>query len=106
LLSCGHNLFKQTLSLLLLITLVEGKKISKKTVDPTDFDKEITPVIEKMNSVLGGVDKTVEIKIVGSIADKDEVDTIKGITEVFIIERRIRNIFEKIEQERPVIAEV
>ena len=33
-----------------------------------------------------------EIKIVGSIGDSDEVDTIKRITEVFIIEQRIKDL--------------
>ena len=33
-----------------------------------------------------------EIKIVGSVADKDEVHQIKNITEVFLIEQRIRNL--------------
>lgn len=33
-----------------------------------------------------------EIKIVGSIGDHDDLTTIKRITEVFIIERRIKNL--------------
>jgi len=33
-----------------------------------------------------------QIKIVGSIGDHDEVDTIKKITEVFIIESRIKSL--------------
>ena len=40
-----------------------------------------------------------EIKIVGSIADKDEVHIIKNITEVFLIERRIRNLLDEDEEE-------
>ncbi|MCX6665697.1 MAG: hypothetical protein NT038_06530 [Euryarchaeota archaeon] len=41
-----------------------------------------------------------EIKIVGSIGDRDEVDTIKRITEVFIIERRIKNLVYPQESEK------
>ena len=33
-----------------------------------------------------------ELKIVGSIAEKDEVHVLRNITEVFLIERRIRNL--------------
>ena len=40
-----------------------------------------------------------KIKIVGSIADKDEVHIIKNITEVFLIERRIRNLLDEDEEE-------
>ena len=42
----------------------------------------------------GGIE-SLEIKIVGSIADKDEVHIIKNITEVFLIERRIRNLLDE-----------
>ena len=41
-----------------------------------------------------------EIKIVGSIGDRDEVDAIKRITEVFIIERRIKNLVYPQESEK------
>lgn len=34
-----------------------------------------------------------KIKIVGAIADHDEVDTIKKVTEIFVIERRIKGLF-------------
>jgi len=34
-----------------------------------------------------------EIKIVGSIADHDEVDVIKKVSEIFVIERRIKGLF-------------
>jgi len=34
-----------------------------------------------------------EIKLVGAVAEKDEVHLIKNVTEVFLIEQRIRNIF-------------
>jgi len=37
-------------------------------------------------------EKKMQIKIVGSIGDHDEVDTIKKITEVFIIESRIKSL--------------
>ena len=33
-----------------------------------------------------------EIRIVGSIGDHNELDTIKKLTEIFIIERRIKDI--------------
>ena len=33
-----------------------------------------------------------QIKIVGSIGDHEDVNTIKRITEVFIIERRIKKL--------------
>jgi len=46
-----------------------------------------------------------DIKIVGSIAEKDEVHIIKNITEVFLIEQRIRNILDKNEEEiNPIIS--
>jgi len=45
-----------------------------------------------------------EIKIVGSIADKDEVHIIKNITEVFLIERRIRNLLDEDEEDTPMIS--
>ena len=46
-----------------------------------------------------------EIKIVGSIADKDEVHIIKNITEVFFIEQRIRNLLdEDDEEDTPMIS--
>ncbi len=38
-----------------------------------------------------------EIKIVGSIADKDEVHLLKNITEVFLIEQRIRSLHNELE---------
>ena len=34
-----------------------------------------------------------QIKIVGTIADREEVDLIKKVTEVFVIERRIKDLF-------------
>jgi|GEM_PF-3590918 hypothetical protein len=44
-----------------------------------------------------------EIKIVGSVSDREEIDTIKRITEIFLIEKRIKdmviekkNIYEKL----------
>ena len=45
---------------------------------------------------IGGVGP-LEIKIVGSIADKDEVHILKNITEVFLIEQRIRSLHNKLE---------
>ncbi len=45
---------------------------------------------------IGGVG-SLEIKIVGSIADKDEVHILKNITEVFLIEQRIRSLHDKLE---------
>jgi len=44
-------------------------------------------------------EKSLEIKIVGSIADKDEIHLIKNITEVFLIEQRIRNLLNENEEE-------
>ena len=38
---------------------------------------------------------SLEIKIVGSVADKDEVHLIKNITEVFLIEQRIRSLLDE-----------
>ena len=45
---------------------------------------------------IGGVG-SLEIKIVGSIADKDEVHILKNITEVFLIEQRIRSLHDESE---------
>lgn len=39
------------------------------------------------------------IKIVGSVADKDEVHLIKNITEVFLIEQRIKSLLGENEEE-------
>jgi len=47
-----------------------------------------------------------EIKIVGSIADKDEVHLIKNITEVFLIEQRIRSLLNENEEESNLMTSV
>ncbi|MEM0466539.1 MAG: hypothetical protein QXX20_02915 [Candidatus Thermoplasmatota archaeon] len=73
---------------------MDKKKSYNTAHHPTNTGHELAPIIKKIQGVNGGVDKKVEIKIVGSIADKDEVDVLKSITEVFIIERRIRDLFE------------
>ena len=43
--------------------------------------------------------KPLEIKIVGSVADKDEVHLIKNVTEVFLIEQRIKGILDEDDEE-------
>ena len=49
----------------------------------------------KENMMVNGGKNSLEIKIVGSIADKDEVHLIKNITEVFLIEQRIRSLLDE-----------
>ncbi len=55
---------------------------------------EIPSVLKHMKKNNGGVDRKVELKIVGSISDKGQIDILKSITEIFIIERRIHDLFE------------
>lgn len=40
-----------------------------------------------------------QICIVGSIAEKEEIDVFKNVTEVFLLERRLKTIFKKTEDE-------
>lgn len=49
--------------------------------------------------MVNGGKSSLEIKIVGSVADKDEVHLIKNITEVFLIEQRIRSLLDENEEE-------
>ena len=49
----------------------------------------------KENMMVNGGKSSLEIKIVGSVADKDEVHLIKNITEVFLIEQRIRKLLDE-----------
>jgi len=49
----------------------------------------------KENMVVNRGKNSLEIKIVGSVADKDEVHLIKNITEVFLIEQRIRSLLDE-----------
>ena len=44
-------------------------------------------------------ENSLEIKIVGSVADKGEVHLIKNITEVFLIEQRIKSLLDENEEE-------
>jgi len=44
--------------------------------------------------MMNGGKSSLEIKIVGSVADKDEIHLIKNITEVFLIEQRIRSLLD------------
>ena len=52
----------------------------------------------KKNMMVNGGKSSLEIKIVGSIADKDEVHLIKNITEVFLIEQRIKSLLDENEE--------
>ena len=47
-----------------------------------------------------------EIKIVGSLADKDEVHDLKNITEVFLITQRIRNLVDEPDEEKSILISV
>ena len=49
---------------------------------------------------------SLEIKIVGSVADKDEIHLIKNITEVFLIEQRIRSLHDENKEEGALMISV
>ncbi len=53
----------------------------------------VRPIQRKYDGERGK--NSLEIKIVGSVTDKDEVHLIKNITEVFLIERRIKSLLDE-----------
>jgi hypothetical protein len=60
-----------------------------------DLSKKRSCNAPTKNIMVNGGKSSLEIKIVGSIADKDEVHLIKNITEVFLIEQRIRSLLDE-----------
>jgi len=51
-------------------------------------------IIKKKDCGVNLGEKHMELKIVGSLADHDEVHLMKNVTEVFLIEQRIRNLMD------------
>ena len=61
--------------------------------------KNIHARLLQKNMMVNGGKRSMGIKLVGSVAEKDEVHLIKNVTEVFLIEQRIRRLLDKDEEE-------